>query len=461
MSHSSLQLAYYADDFTGATDSLESLAGAGLNTVLFLDPPTPDQLARHPGLQALGIAGLTRSLPPGEMEGVLRPAFTALRTLQPRHVHYKVCSTFDSSPTVGSIGRAIEIGREVFGGGIVPLLVAAPALGRYCVFGQLHARYGIGSAGAIHRLDRHPAISRHPVTPMIEADLRLHLGRQTTLKTGLVDILTVKRGPEAIRESLLGQSADGAAIILIDALTEIQLQQIGAVLDGLVPADGPLFSVGSSGIGSALSPHCRTGSPDPATPTMRGGFNDPSLPSASLLVLSGSCSPVTAGQIDWALAHGFTGVELDAAAPDSPAAQATILHALRAGQSVIAYTARGTAGPAPIAASQLGAALGRLARSVIAQTRLSRLVIAGGDTSSYVARALGLESVELFAPLVPGAPLCRAHAPGSPADGLLVNFKGGQVGAPDCFGAVARDPADLTTKAQRHEAPSIHFSEPS
>jgi hypothetical protein len=37
-----------------------------------------------------------------------------------------------------------------------------------------------------------------------------------------------------------------------------------------------------------------------------------------------------------------------------------------------------------------------------------------------------------------GVPLCRAHAPGSPADGLEVNFKGGQVGAEDYFGAVAR-----------------------
>ena len=32
-----------------------------------------------------------------------------------------------------------------------------------------------------------------------------------------------------------------------------------------------------------------------------------------------------------------------------------------------------------------------------------------------------------------GAPLCLARAPGSPADGLELNFKGGQVGAPDYF----------------------------
>ncbi|HEY7077972.1 MAG TPA: nucleotide-binding domain containing protein, partial [Solirubrobacteraceae bacterium] len=67
-----------------------------------------------------------------------------------------------------------------------------------------------------------------------------------------------------------------------------------------------------------------------------------------------------------------------------------------------------------------------------------RLCVAGGDTSSHVARALGIEAVEMIAPLAPGAPLCRAHAPGSPADGLEVNFKGGQVGGADYFEVVAR-----------------------
>ena len=86
----------------------------------------------------------------------------------------------------------------------------------------------------------------------------------------------------------------------------------------------------------------------------------------------------------------------------------------------------------------LGAQLGRLAREAAAQVKPRRLVVAGGDTSSYAARALGIESLEMLAPLTPGAPLCRAHAPGSPADGMEINFKGGQVGSTDYFGLAAR-----------------------
>lgn len=170
-----LLLAYYADDFTGATDVLEQLTLHGIRAALFLEPPTPAQLQPLPGLQAVGVAGRTRSLAPAALERELRPALRALHRLRPRHVHYKVCSTFDSSPRVGSIGRALEVGAALFRAPVVPVLAAAPALGRFTVFGHHFARYGIGSAGAIDRLDRHPAMSRHPVTPMTDSDLRLQL----------------------------------------------------------------------------------------------------------------------------------------------------------------------------------------------------------------------------------------------------------------------------------------------
>src|SRR5476651_736247 len=132
-----LLLAFYGDDFTGSTDALEFLSRAGIKTVLFIEPPTAKQLARYDGLQAVGVAGMTRAMAPAEMERTLLPAFKALQQLKVKHVHYKVCSTFDSSPKIGSIGKAIDVGTEVFKSKFVPLLVAAPALGRYCAFGNL------------------------------------------------------------------------------------------------------------------------------------------------------------------------------------------------------------------------------------------------------------------------------------------------------------------------------------
>ena len=98
-------------------------------------------LARFAHCRAIGLAGTSRSQTPQWMDEHLRQAFAWLKDLDAAICHYKVCSTFDSSPTIGSIGRAIEIGRAVFGQDSVPLLVGAPQLKRYTAFGHLFAAY--------------------------------------------------------------------------------------------------------------------------------------------------------------------------------------------------------------------------------------------------------------------------------------------------------------------------------
>ncbi|HTT56815.1 MAG TPA: four-carbon acid sugar kinase family protein [Opitutaceae bacterium] len=441
-----LLLAFYGDDFTGSTDALEFLCRAGARAALFLAPPTPAQLARFPGLRAVGVAGRTRALGPAAITAELRPALAALRALGAPHVHYKVCSTFDSSPRVGSIGRAIDVAAEIFPARFVPLLVGAPALGRYCVFGNLFARMGIGSAGVIHRLDRHPAMSRHPVTPARESDLRRHLAPQTRKRIGLFDILQFARSAEEQRAALERIAADGAGVVLFDVLESRQLEPIGRLLDAEARRAAPLFSVGSSGVEMALG--AVWAAEGRLTPVR--DWPDPG-PAGPLLVASGSCSPVTEQQIAWAVGHGFAEVALEAAALGAArgravreaAAVAAAAGHLRAGRSVIVHTSRGgvnrrLAALRGRAAELVGTALGRVVRGAVEQARPRRVVIAGGDTSSHAVRTLGLEALEMIAPLAPGAPLCRARAPGSPLDGLEVNFKGGQVGAEDYFGAVAR-----------------------
>ncbi len=418
---SSLRLAFYGDDFTGSTDALESLSRAGLRTALFLEPPTAEKLAAlDEPLDAIGVAGLTRSLPPDAMERVLRPALAALRDLRPRYVHYKVCSTFDSSPSVGSIGWAIEIGREVFAQDWVPLLVGAPALGRYVVFGDLYARFGIGSRGAIHRLDRHPAMMNHPVTPMREANLLEHLAGQTSLRGALLDVLALDGGKAA--EELDRLLADEAlAVVLFDGLTPEHLHTAGRLIEAR--AQAPWFTVGSSAVSVALA----------------GEGNPPDWPEpgevAPLLVVSGSCSPVTAGQITWAAANEFKILPVDVGRPDWAEAERRAIEAMRLGRSVVVCTSQGRV-DTPVPAAELGSTLGRLAHTVLAATGGRRLVVAGGDTSSYAGRALGIASLRMLGPLAPGAPLCRADGAGLPVRDLEIVFKGGQVGAPDFFGAV-------------------------
>lgn len=445
---SKLLLTFYGDDFTGSTDALEQLTLAGIRTALFIEPPTSKQLARFKNLQGVGVAGKSRSMTPGDMEKELRPVFRKLRALGARHVHYKVCSTFDSSPMIGSIGRVIEVAAGTFRAPFVPLLVAAPALGRFTIFGNHFARYGIGSAGAIHRLDRHPSVSKHPITPMTEADLRVHLAKQTKSRIALFDILKVALPADEARVALEQLLTGKPDVVLFDALTAEHLTAIGGLIDDHASTNRPLFSVGSSGVDAALGAHwAKTG-------TLRRSLRSAPRAEAApqILVGSGSCSPVTSGQIAWAMKHGFSEVALDPAALASQkdAARELIRAAteaarlLQAGSSVIVHTTRSGSDKRIAAklkhrtAEVLGTALGEVLRDAMAQSNVRRICIAGGDTSSFAARALGIEALEMIAPLTPGAPLCRARAPGSSVDGREVVFKGGQVGGEDYFGIVLR-----------------------
>ena len=85
---------------------------------------------------------------------------------------------------------------------------------------------------------------------------------------------------------------------------------------------------------------------------------------------------------------------------------------------------------------RLGQSLGEIGQRCVRETTLQRICVAGGDTSSHVARSLKIEALEMIAPLSPGAPLCRARASG-PADGIDFIFKGEQVGD-DSFFETAR-----------------------
>jgi uncharacterized protein YgbK (DUF1537 family) len=389
------------------------------------------------------------------MRATLVPAFEALLALKPRHVHYKVCSTFDSSPAIGSIGCALETGAEVFGTPLVPILVGAPALGRHCVFGNLFAKMGIGSTGAIHRLDRHPAMSRHPVTPADESDLRLHLARQTDLPCALLDIVQLQRPVAENLAFLQAANGDGARAVLIDALQESDLKSAGIILEALADGKSPQFIIGSSGVEMALATQWRQ---DGTTHRPPAPFTPPAA--GPVTVFSGSCSPVTAGQIEDAITNGFGEVALDPVLLlDSTTASDEIARAVAAGremlergQSVVIHTSRGPGDPrqaqtlarlaetgatgaaaAAITGELLGRALGNIAAGLTATTPLRRLMIAGGDSSSHAARALGVEAISMIAIFTPGAPLCTLHSPDRPADGCEIVFKGGQVGAPDLF----------------------------
>ncbi|MBN3756181.1 four-carbon acid sugar kinase family protein [Paraburkholderia sp. Tr-20389] len=439
-------LAYYGDDFTGSTDAMEAMTAAGVPTVLCLDAPTPELLARFPGVRCVGLAGSSRGRNPAWMRDVLPSAFASLAAFGAPILQYKVCSTFDSSPEVGSIGAAIDIGVNAMRARWSPMVIGAPRLKRYQMFGNLFAAVnGIG-----YRLDRHPTMSRHPVTPMDEADLRVHLGRQTSRRIELIDMVQLRGGEGAARVATL--SADDKPVALIDVLDEETLVEAGRLV--WEQRGEGVFSASSSGLQYALAAYWRSRGWLPATPSLPVAG-----PVDAIAAVSGSCSPVTASQIAWARAHGVHVERLDLRrALDSQAGGAEIeravsvaADALRRGVSVVVHSAEGPDDPAVVgfdeiardagltrqqAARNVGGALAQVMRDLLDRVELKRVVVAGGDSSGEVASTLGIDALNVAAGLAPGAPLCRAWSKSARRDGLEIVLKGGQIGGAAFFGAV-------------------------
>jgi len=439
-------LAYYGDDFTGSTDVMEAFTSAGVATVLFLKTPSLEWVKRFSHMRCIGLAGTARGHTPDWMCQHLPQAFSSLTAFGAPVLQYKVCSTFDSSPQRGSIGQAIELGVKQMAGTWSPTIVGVPRLGRYQTFGNLFAAMG----AEVHRLDRHPTMSRHPVTPMLESDLRLHLSQQTDRRIALINLLALKQGQgDAALQAVIG---DDTPVVMLDVMDDETLAEAGRLV--WEHRGQGVFSASSSGLEYALVAHWRKSGLLPELPVL-----PKTTPVSAIAAVSGSCSPVTASQIDWASRHGFVTERLniepvlqaDRREAEIERVVSVAVSALVDGQSPLIYSAAGPDDPAvtgfaghaqvaghsvPVANALVGKALADTMRQLVIRTKVRRLAIAGGDSSGAVAGALDMMALTMSAQLVPGAPLCRVWSDTPGMNGMELVLKGGQMGQADFFGRV-------------------------
>lgn len=458
-SDAALRLAFYGDDFTGSTDALEVLAFAGLRCALFLKVPSPERLSQLGGFDAIGVAGDSRGMSPSEMDESLPSVFGALRALNAPIIHYKVCSTFDSGPAIGSIGKALEIARARITRTPVPIIAGTPALKRYCAFGNLFARSATDHK--TYRIDRHPIMSVHPVTPMMEGDLLRHLAQQTDLPLSGIFLPSLEGARDEVDRAWSEATSTGDAGIMFDTVTPRHLTEVGRILDSYAKTAGPIFTIGSSGVEYALTQWWRELGNLPDTQRSY----DRIAPTSQILAISGSASPLSSAQIDTAIAAGFAEIAIDAKAlvREDSWQQATedivgrTIALISEGRSVVMHTARGprdtriaemlerftaeglTQDDARHRGGRLlGQRLGAVANAVLEATHVRRLVLSGGDTSSQVTQVLGPDALEIEGRLAAGAPLCRVLSDKPHLQNLQLALKGGQMGDENFF-VVARD----------------------
>ncbi|MCO6416879.1 four-carbon acid sugar kinase family protein [Siccirubricoccus sp. KC 17139] len=404
-----------ADDFTGATDLANTLVKGGMSAVQVIGAPT----GPLPEADAVIVALKSRTAPVREAVADSLAACEALLTAGAQQIFFKYCSTFDSTET-GNIGPVADALVKRLGCGFALANPAFPTNGRTVYQGHLF----VGQA-----LLNESGMENHPLTPMKDANLVRVLGRQTDGAVGLVPFATVEQGAAAIRRAMTVLKESGRRYAIVDAVTDAHLIAIGEAA-----AEHALIT-GGSGVAMGLPANFRAkgklperGAAASALPPMRG----------AAAVLAGSCSRATLGQIGFARDHAPT-LELDVlATPDAAAlaAQAFAWAEGKLGDHPIVIAA--SASPERVAALQ--ARLGRDAAGALVEYALStiaeglvargvtRLVVAGGETSGAVVSRLGVRALRIGPEIDPGVPWTYAEPVG-----LHLALKSGNFGARDFF----------------------------
>jgi uncharacterized protein YgbK (DUF1537 family) len=415
----SMILGCIADDLTGATDLALMLAREGLRTVQTNGIPA----AQHDlsGADAVVVALRSRSIPAADAVALSLQALEALRQQGARRFLFKYCSTFDSTDE-GNIGPVSAALMAALGTAFTIACPAFPATGRSIYMGNLFVN-GVP-------LDE-SSMKDHPLNPMHDADLRRVLQRQTKLKVGGIDFRDVDPGAAAIAAAAQRESAAGTAIAIVDALTDRHLREIGAAL-----ADLPLIT-GGSGIAMGLpQAYLRAGLIAALTPP---AARLPA-PAGRALILAGSCSAATRGQIAAARQAGYAMLKVE---PEDIAAGKTtasgVLDWIRAQSSGTPPLVYSSDDPEAVKRSQekLGRErAGHLVEKLLAELAplcvgegFTRLLIAGGETSGAVVQGLGIDALAIGPEIDPGVPWTRSLS----QPDVVLALKSGNFGTPDFF----------------------------
>jgi uncharacterized protein YgbK (DUF1537 family) len=405
-----------ADDFTGATDLAGLLARSGVRVSLRIGVP---QVVTPDAAPVEVIALKCRTAPVAEAVSECRAARDWLRRAGAERFFWKYCSTFDSTAE-GNIGPVAEALMADLGCAQTIYCPAFPENGRTIFMGNLF----VGR----QPLAESP-MKDHPLTPMRDSNLMRLLQPQVTGRVGLADRLCVARGAAALRDELAALAQAGVAHVIVDAVANADLEVIAEACRDMVLITG----------GSALA------MPLPALYRAMGRLSaaadrpqSPDLPRAAI-VLSGSCSAMTNAQVAQYIATGAPSLRLDplVLAGSGPGPALDWLAAQDLNRAPIIYA---TAEPAAVRVAQdrLGRdRAGEIVEAAMAACAVAarnagahRFVVAGGETSGAVTKALGVDRLQIGREIAPGVPWTYCESGGKP---IALALKSGNFGAPLFF----------------------------
>ncbi len=360
-----------ADDFTGASDIASFFAKGGMRTLLFNGIP---QHVAEKNAEALVISLKTRTQ---ETSSAVSDSLAALQWLKKQECaqfYIKYCSTFDSTPR-GNIGPICDAVMEELQ---VPFTILCPALpvnGRTVRNGRLFVK-GVP-------LEESP-MRDHPLTPMWDSRL--------------VQLMTPQSRYPVYLEGKQPKNVPGPFYLVPDCETDEDLEKIAEKY-------GSLLRTGGSGLAEPLA---RRYAMDPAGCILQDATKGPAI------ILAGSCSEQTRRQIAVYQERGGPCYYLDPFRLLDGKEKSDDLVEWTLSHSDMAPLIYSSADPETVRKVQQKGKekISGMLEEIMAEIALhcveagiSRVIVAGGETSGALTRRLGFDCYEVGSSIAPGVPI--------------------------------------------------------
>ncbi|WP_178139471.1 four-carbon acid sugar kinase family protein [Selenomonas ruminantium] len=414
-----VSFAVIADDLTGANDTAVQFAKRGVGTSVQID--MHQEVPKSEGSRVVVVNTDSRDLSAADAYRVVKEAARHLQAEQVQTIYKKMDSTLR-----GNFAAEIAAVADVYQPEAVFIAPAYPRAGRMTV-------------GGYHFLDGLPLefteIAHAPKTPVQDSYIPALIEEQTGRTAAVISLSVIKKGREAVAREVASCQKQGISWFIFDVVQE---EDFLTIRQGTEAWPSALWA-GSAGLADFLTASPELADTDEAGSGRRSG---------PVLIVAGSVSEKTHQQMQEVTRRNARLIKLpgekvltedgfwqDCAAQVKQALAEgwnVLLATSESQQDVTAAVAAGSrAGLSGRDVSeQLAVVLGRIVAQ-LDMTKLSGMVLTGGDTAVHVLKTIGARYIEVVAEVATGIPLGKLH--GGTGDGLWVVTKAGAFGQRDCF----------------------------
>lgn len=421
-----------ADDLTGATTTGVLLARSKARTAVFFNEAAAERAEGVEELDAILISSNSRPLPANEAYDKVTSATLALKRMGVRYFSKRIDTTLR-----GGVGVEIDAMLDHVDEDSIAVVVPAMPQSRRILVGGYSVIDGVALINT--------PVAQDVRTPVTENYIPKLLAGQTRRKIGLVSLSHVLKGEDAIREALRQQRGQGCEVIVVDAIT---LEDVEEIAKACIELKWNVVAVDPGPFTSKLAYYRDLIQEESSNIPPKADEAD-----RTVLIAAGSATPVTKKQMeilcqnprhvrisvdpiplveggDASLDEVFRAVHKAEALLNSQNPPRAILFETALHGDLLnldeednkRHYANG------MSANRINAGLGTIVSQLLEQCgreRIAGLYTTGGDTMVNVCYQLGVECIELVDYVIPQTDVGRLV--GS-YDGLPIVGKGGLTG---------------------------------